>query len=84
LEDWNVVDPPLEDWNNGLRRVESFFDTLGKSEINPPAADRFYTQYSIFPSFHRSIRRLMAAPPLWSEIKAGPSGTGFFTIGKNH
>jgi hypothetical protein len=50
---WN--DGILECWNNGLRRMRFFFDTLGKSEINPPAADRFLNpvfHYSTIPSFH--------------------------------
>jgi hypothetical protein len=50
----------LECWNNGFIRMKSFLDTFSKSEINPPAADRFYTQYSIIPSFHHPIRRLKA------------------------
>jgi hypothetical protein len=35
--------------------MRSFFDTLGKSEINPPAANRFLYpvfHYSTIPSFH--------------------------------
>ena len=45
----------LECWNNGLKRRRSFFDTPGKPEINPAAADRFLYpvfHYSTIPSFH--------------------------------
>jgi hypothetical protein len=31
----------MEDWNNGSKRMESFFNAAGKTEIGPPAADRF-------------------------------------------
>ena len=48
---WN--DGILEGWNNGFRRMKSFFDTAHKSEINPPVADRFLTPN--IPLFHHSI-----------------------------
>jgi hypothetical protein len=44
--------------------MKSFFDTPRKSEINPPAADRFFNPYSIIPfGVYRQ------SPPLWGEIK---------------
>ena len=53
LMPWN--DGILECWNNGFRRMKSYFDTPHKSEINPPAVDRFLYprfHYSTIPSFH--------------------------------
>jgi len=44
---WN--DGIQECWNNGFRRMRSFFDTIGKSVINLPAANRFLS-----PPFHLS------------------------------
>jgi hypothetical protein len=49
---WN--DGIQEYWNNGFSRMRSFFDTISKSEINPPAADRLLSpifHYSTIPSF---------------------------------
>jgi hypothetical protein len=66
----------MEYWNNGLRRIISFFDTFGKSGIKIKTISEFYTQYSIIPPFHSTIK----LHPLWGAIKAGPSGSGFFTI----
>ena len=81
MEYWNVADPPLEEWNNGFRRIRSFFDKLGQSEINPPAADRFLYpmfQYSTIPLFHWTSKS--NPPHLWGEIKAGSFGPGLLTI----
>jgi hypothetical protein len=50
---WN--DGILECWNNGYLRIISFFDAFGNSEIKIKTFSYFYTQYSIFPSFHHSI-----------------------------
>jgi hypothetical protein len=62
----------LECWNNGFIRMKSFLDTFSKSEINPPAADRFYTQYSIIPSPYSTSQGKLH--PSGMKSKPGPPG----------
>jgi hypothetical protein len=40
--------------NNGLRKMRSLFDTLGKSENKIKIISDFYTQNSNNPAFHHS------------------------------
>jgi hypothetical protein len=47
---WN--DGILEWWNNGFKRMRSFFDKLGQSEIKIKIISAFHTQYSNIPPFH--------------------------------
>jgi hypothetical protein len=71
---WN--DGIMEGWNNGFRRMKSFFDTPRKSEINPPAADRFLNpifHYSTIPSFHCTIQGKLH--PSGVKSKPGPLGS---------
>jgi len=48
----------LEDWNNGFKRMKSFSDTPGKTEIKISINSVARPQYSIIPAFHPSIGRL--------------------------
>jgi hypothetical protein len=50
---WN--DGILESWNNGFKRMKSFFDAAGKTEVKIRINSVFKTQYSIIPPFHQSI-----------------------------
>jgi hypothetical protein len=54
--------------------MRSFFDTLGKSEINPPAADRFYTQWmrSFFDTLGKSEINPPAADRFYTQYSIIP------------
>jgi len=55
----------LEEWHGSVHN------------IRPSSA--FDSQYSNVPILHYTSRSLSKTPPLRGEIKAGPSGHGFFT-----
>jgi hypothetical protein len=79
MEYWNVGPGEMQKKisrgrNDGLGSMISFFDTLGKSGINPPTADEFYTQYSIIPPFHHSIRRANTTPLGCNQSRVLPPG----------
>jgi hypothetical protein len=69
---WN--DGILESWNNGFKRIKSFFDTAGKTRIKIRINSVFKTQHSIIPTFHHSIGSFKVNSSPWGEIKAGLSG----------
>jgi hypothetical protein len=69
----------MEDWNNGISGMRSFFIygtyRILKSGYNPLFLPNI-------PSFRHSIISLvilLQTSPLWGEISAWPSGPGFFS-----
>jgi hypothetical protein len=62
----------LECWNNGLRKMGSVFDSIGKSEIKIKTFSVFYTQYSTIPLFHWWPKGKLHP----SEVKSKPGPLG--------
>ena len=66
----------MEGWNNGFRRMKSFFYIAGKTEINPPAWAVFKHQYSILstiPAFHWTSQGILH--PFGVKSKPDPLGS---------